>query len=53
MVSRMNGVTEWYCTPYEVTEEEFVKAILDTDEYSKSRQSENKVKALRLLSSKL
>ena len=37
MVSRMNGVTEWYCTPYEVTEEEFVKAILDTDEYSKSR----------------
>lgn len=37
MVSRMNGVTEWYCTPYEVTEEEFFKAILDTDEYSKSR----------------
>ena len=34
---KMNGVTEWYCTPYEVTEENFIKAILDTDEYSKNK----------------
>lgn len=37
MVQKMNGVTEWYCTPYEVTEENFIKAILDTDEYSKNK----------------
>lgn len=37
MVHKMNGVTEWYCAPYEVTEENFIKAILDTDEYSKNK----------------
>jgi len=36
-ILKMNGVTEWYCTPYEVTEENFIKAILDTDEYSKNK----------------
>lgn len=37
MVKKMNGVTEWYCAPYEVTEENFIKAILETDEYSKNK----------------
>ena len=27
MVKKMNGVTEWYCAPYEVTEENFIQAI--------------------------
>ena len=37
MVHKMNGVTEWYCAPYEITEEDFVKAIIDTDQYSQKR----------------
>ena len=37
MVKKMNGVTEWYCAPYEVTEENFIQAILETDEYSRNK----------------
>ena len=36
IVEKASTVTEWYCAPYEITKEEFVKAIFDTDVYGKS-----------------
>lgn len=37
MVQKMKGIKEWYCAPYKITEEDFIKAIIDTDEYSKNK----------------
>ena len=35
IVEKASTVTEWHCAPYEITKEEFVKAIIDTDTYGK------------------
>ena len=32
IAARANGITEWSCVPYEVTEEKFVQAVLECDE---------------------
>ncbi|AJA47668.1 hypothetical protein CPAST_c15930 [Clostridium pasteurianum DSM 525 = ATCC 6013] len=38
MTKKATTVTEWTCAPEEVTEEKFIKAILDCDEYVRKQK---------------
>lgn len=38
MADKAEGITEWYCAPYEITKEKFIEAILKTNEYCENKK---------------